>query len=117
MFPTAALIGVILSVGKPMPVRDIYSNLRDEWGLSCCDESDCRPAFYRLTPSGVLMQVAGNWIEVPRKTIQYRALPGDDGKTGGGHWCGRTPAFSLGLTLMTRCAVLPPNSASSRHIQ
>ncbi len=114
MFPRSALIGAVLALGYPMPVQahDIYSNLRNDFGLRCCDESDCRPALYRLTPSGVFMQVDGDWIEVPSDAIQYRALPGDDGKTGGGHWCGSTLDTSLGTKLWTRCAVLPPQSAS-----
>jgi hypothetical protein len=112
MFPTAALIGVILSLGKPMPVHDIYTNLMNDEGANCCDDTDCRPAPYRLTPSGVLMQIDGNWIEVPSEVILYRALPGDDGRTGGGHWCGICYEY-LGMGLTTRCAVLPPNSALS----
>jgi len=58
----------------------------------------------------VQMLVFGHWIDIPSRKIQYRALPGDPGSTGGGHWCGyelREPGVH-----MTRCAILPPQSAS-----
>jgi hypothetical protein len=113
MSPKLALIGAVLALGYPTPphAHDIYSNLVDVFGSSCCNERDCLPAHFRLTGTGVLMYVYGHWIEVPNETIQYRALLGDDGKTGGGHWCGKVYDRN-GVVLMTRCAVLPPNSAS-----
>jgi hypothetical protein len=60
--------------------HDIYAPLKDRWGNSCCDDRDCRPAPYRVTPTGVQMLVNGEWISVPEYTIQYRALPEDTGK-------------------------------------
>jgi hypothetical protein len=72
-------------------------------------------AALRLTASGVQMLVDQRWIDVPDERIQYRALLGDTGETGGGHWCGSTnkPDFGTPNTLyMTKCAVLPPQSAS-----
>jgi hypothetical protein len=120
MVPRSALIGVVLTLGlSPTNARDIYSNLRNVYGGSCCDDHDCQPALYRVTATGVFMQVDGHWFEVPSETIQYRALPGDDGKTGGGHWCG----FVYGMNpdpqyrhYVTRCAILPPQAASSNPI-
>ena len=85
---TALVSAVLISVPLPTPANDIYSHLRDERGASCCDDQDCRPAFYRLTTRGVQMYVDQQWIDVPEERIQYRALPGDRGETGGGHWCG-----------------------------
>ena len=32
------------------------------------------------------MFVLATWIIVPRNKFQYRALTGDTGETGGGHW-------------------------------
>ena len=78
----------LLSFEPPTEAHDIYSPLKDRAGRNCCDDGDCRPAPYRVTPAGVQMFVEGEWIGVPDSTIQYRALPGDTGGTAGGHWCG-----------------------------
>ena len=106
------LFAVLLFVGfePPTEAHDIYSPLRDKAGRNCCDDGDCRPAPYRMRPTGVQMFVEGKWIWVPDHTIQYRALPGDTGETDGGHWCGRFengPGYELGYA--TYCAILPPN--------
>jgi hypothetical protein len=112
-----ALIAVVLAANLSLPLQahDIYSHLRDEVGASCCDDQDCRPALYRVSASGVQMLVDQRWIDVPDERIQYRALLGDTGETGGGHWCGSTykPDFGNPTTVyVTKCAVLPPQSAS-----
>ena len=106
------LFAVLLFVGYELPTEahDIYSPLKDRGGKSCCDDGDCRPAPYRVRPTGVQMFVEGEWIWVPDHTIQYRALPGDTGETDGGHWCGRVQngrGYELGY--VTFCAILPPN--------
>jgi hypothetical protein len=104
------LFAVLLFVGfEPITnAHDIYSPLRDRAGRNCCDDGDCRPAPYRVRPTGVQMFVEGEWIWVPDQTIQYRTLPGDTGDTDGGHWCGRTgPNYEMGYA--TFCAILPPN--------
>ena len=87
----------------PTDAHDIYMTLKNRYGQSCCNESDCRPAHYRTTPAGVQMLVDGEWLAVPEEAIQYRALEGDTGETAGGHWCGGVPFGSL-----TNCAILPP---------
>lgn len=106
------LCAAILLVGfdPPTEAHDVYPHLKDRWGNSCCNEEDCRPAPYRVTPHGVQMFVNGEWIAVPEYTIQYRLLPGDTGESGGGHWCGdilakhgEAPDYS------THCAILPPH--------
>ena len=100
----------LVSFEPPTEAHDIYSPLKDRWGKSCCDDEDCRPAPYRMTPAGVQMFVEGEWIAVPDSTIQYRALPGDTGETDGGHWCGRIQnGEGDRLGYATHCAVLPPN--------
>jgi hypothetical protein len=104
------LFAVLLLVGfePPTKAHDIYPPLRDKASRNCCDDGDCRPAPYRVKPTGVQMFVEGRWIWVPDHTIEYRALPGDTGETDGGHWCGRFgPAFEMGYA--TFCAILPPN--------
>ena len=65
----------LVSFDSPTEAHDIYSPLKDRGGKSCCDDGDCRPAPYRMTPAGVQMFVEGEWIGVPDSTIQYRALP------------------------------------------
>ena len=109
---------IVLSLTLSLRAHDIYSHLQDPWGRSCCDESDCRPVSYRLTSGHLEMLVDGHWIEVPDHTIQYRALPGDTGEVGRGHWCGfasKPSELDLGPIYTTRCAILPPRSASSQH--
>jgi hypothetical protein len=103
----------LLSFEPPAKAHDIYSPLRDRFGNSCCDEKDCRPAPYRVTPTGVQMLVNGEWIAVPEYTIRYRSLLGDTGETAGGHWCGRIQnRRDDGVDYITHCAVLPPNHAA-----
>jgi len=104
MSSRTAVVSAVLVAGLPLPIQahDIYSQLRDEGGASCCDDRDCRPAHYRLTASGVQMFVDQQWINVPKERTQYRALPGDMGETYGGHWCGlarkRTPISPVSST-------------------
>jgi hypothetical protein len=119
MLSKSALICTVLVTNLPLPLQahDIYSHLVDETGASCCDDRDCRPVLYRFTANGVQMFVDKRWINVPSDRIQHRALPGDTGETAGGHWCGSTyePDFSnLGVLYMTKCAILPPQSASAQ---
>ena len=99
---------LLISHELPAEAHDIYSHLMDRLGSSCCNEQDCRPAPYRVRPTGVQMFVEGKWIWVPDHTIQYRALPGDTGETDGGHWCGRF-GLSFEMGYATFCAILPPN--------
>jgi hypothetical protein len=103
----------LVSFEPPTEAHDIYSPLKDRWGNSCCNDQDCRPVPYRVTPAGVQMLVNGDWIAVPDHTIQYRALPGYTGETAGGHWCGeiRRRGYS-GVDYTTLCAILPPNAAA-----
>ena len=106
------LFAVLLFVGfePAIEAHDIYSPLKDRDGKSCCDDGDCRPAPYRVTPTAVQMFVEGEWVAVPDATIQYRALPGDTGETDGGHWCGRSQnGQGQKLDHATYCAILPPN--------
>ena len=100
----------LLSFEPSTEAHDIYSHLKDRLGNRCCDETDCRPTPYRVTPTGVQMFVEGDWIAVPDYTVQYRILPGDTGETAGGHWCGRIQnGQGQRVDYATHCAVLPPN--------
>ncbi|WP_262297349.1 hypothetical protein [Microvirga sesbaniae] len=110
-----SLSAILLLLAGSLPAwsHDIYSHLTDSWGNSCCNDQDCRPAPYRVTPTGVEMLVDGEWVEVPGYTIQYRALLGDTGQTGGGHWCGRAyQKVDNSVFHVTQCAVLPPSTAA-----
>jgi hypothetical protein len=110
---TAVLIASMLP--SHVQAHDLYSALVDAWGKTCCDDRDCHPVSYRFTARGVQMFVAGQWIDVPPIALQYRTLPGDTGETAGGHWCGsvyRDDEFG-NIVYTTRCAILPPNSASA----
>jgi hypothetical protein len=118
MSSKTAFVAAVFITNLPLPIQahDIYSHLTDQGGKSCCDDGDCRPAPFRLTASGVEMFVDGQWISVPSEKVQYRALPGDRGETGGGHWCGSTyePIPSpVEILHTTTCAILPPQAASA----
>ena len=103
----------LISFEPPTKAHDIYAPLTDRWGNSCCNDQDCRPVPYRVTPAGVQMLVHGIWIAVPDHVIQYRALPGDTGETAGGHWCGEIRLLQdETVRYSTHCAILPPNAAA-----
>lgn len=115
MSATPLLIGgalLALSAGSAL-AHDIYGDVVDRFGLSCCNETDCRPAPYRFTGKGLQMHADDRWIDVPRHMVQHRTLIGDTGETGGGHWCGSAQEEGGEVFHVTRCAVLPPNTVST----
>jgi hypothetical protein len=101
--------------------HDIYSGLVSNYGTACCDDSDCRPAHFKVTATGVQMQVNRKWISVPASAIQYRVLSGDKGETAGGHWCGRRANDveelndGSGNGYFTFCVFLPPRVAPNLY--
>jgi hypothetical protein len=116
------MITILILAAARAEGHDIYSGLMDRSGeSSCCDETDCHPAHYRITSAGIDMFVDNEWVRVPNNVIQYRSLDGDTGETRGGHWCGVTnwkerfdnpphpnhPGLHLSR-FSTRCAILPP---------
>jgi hypothetical protein len=107
---------IVLLWPTAVGAHDLYGHLVDENGASCCSDRDCTPAQFRAKPDGVWMFVQGRWIPVPSNKIQYRTLLGDDGQTGGGHWCGWAldPTGPTGDSRAhTICAVLPPTFAAA----
>ena len=109
-------LSIVLLWSTAVCAHDFYGHLVDENGASCCSERDCTPAPFRAKPDGVWMFVQGRWIPVPNNKIQYRTLLGDDGQTGGGHWCGWAldPTGPTGDSRAhTICAVLPPTFAAA----
>jgi len=109
----SAALSVVLcvTVGPSAKSHDIYSHLVDPLGGDCCGEHDCRAVPYRITALGVQMFVFERWINIPESIITYMSIPGDDGRTGGGHWCGAVTDLADEPTLFTRCAILPPKTA------
>jgi hypothetical protein len=109
------LLGMLLSAipaltPRPVQAHDIYGNLLAKNGESCCHDSDCRPAPWRIVNGEVQMFVESEWVSINDELIQYRTLDGDNGKTNGGHWCGIAYAHD-GSSHLTFCAVLPPRSS------
>jgi hypothetical protein len=112
---TCALL--IVAIGSsPVRAHDIYSHLVDRDGKPCCNNTDCRPAPFKVTARGVEMFVNDKWIVIPPDKLQHRLLSGDSGASGGGHWCGSTDwnvegVGNIDLYEVTLCAVLPPGLA------
>jgi hypothetical protein len=104
----STLLSLCTAGAAPAIAHDLYTNLTSPSGRTCCDGSECRPAPYRTSGGHVEMLVNSRWIHVPAGAIQYRALPGDRGETGGGHWCGEP--YEGGF--VTFCAFLPPTVAT-----
>ena len=70
--------------------HDIYSHLKDNRGVPCCNNTDCRPARFRITTRGVEMLVRD--IGSPSlATFFYTALRlGDTARQPGGIGAGTT---------------------------
>src|SRR5437868_2466829 len=106
----------ILSFGAQtcaVEAHDIYHSLQSPEGKRCCDETDCRPANYKITSSGVQMDVDDLWLPIPHNRIQFTLLAGDPGHTRGAHWCGWVVPDE---GLHTHCAILPPSYAAATAI-
>src|SRR5262249_6707582 len=87
------MIAMLILTVTCTEAHDIYTGLKDHLGeSSCCNETDCRPAHYRVTAAGVDMLLDDEWVRVPNDIIQYRRLNGDTGETNGGH-CSAAPNF------------------------
>lgn len=110
----SALVCVLLLLPFPSQAHEIYTTLHAYDGVPCCNQTDCRPAEFRVTPAGVKMFIEDQWHDIPSERIQHLALEGDHGATGGGHWCGTTRHFDLweGKLVFTRCAIIPPSVTS-----
>jgi hypothetical protein len=115
MSSRTVFVAAVLIISLPLPTQahDIYSDVVDGAGKSCCDNRDCRPAHYRVKGGGVQMFVYGQWLVIPRDKIQYQTIPDDKGETAGGHWCGQGHQGRNYVFCTTRCAILPPQSVSA----
>lgn len=110
---TLAAVLACAAVLAPSRVEghDIYLGVASRQGVPCCDNSDCVPAPFRVTPEGLQMLVRGVWINVPGFYIQYRALLGDT-TPHKSHWCGALHLLpEHGANTLTRCAILPPHAS------
>ena len=108
--PASLALLIILNWSTATHAHDIYTGLTSVEGKPCCDISDCRPAQFRITAANVQMSVDQIWVAIPAQRIQYLAIAGDNGETGGGHWCGWVDPTE---GLYTHCAILPPLSAAN----
>ena len=97
-----AVFGAIWST--PVLAHDIYSNLTDKNGKSCCNKHDCRPAHFRVSPEGVSMLVEGSWLRVPNELVVYRNLMGDGAIRAAATGAGRLIGARTGwVTIPTLC--------------
>jgi hypothetical protein len=111
IIPIAVHACALLVAPSPVASHTIYSDVYNKEGVPCCDENDCVPAPFRVTPDGVQMIVRGVWISVPRWYIQYRVLPGDT-TPHRSHWCGPLHLVpTTGMNTKTRCAIPPPQAS------
>ena len=69
-------------------------------GMSCCNNSDCRPAQSRVTADGVQFLIAGKWITPEPSKIIETETPGGDSS----HWCG---VNENDANPTTYCAIIP----------
>jgi hypothetical protein len=100
----------VIALGvTPVRAHDIYTNVKNKQGASCCDNRDCRPVHYRIRPWGVQMLVDDSWRTISSEKLEYRLLDGDSGETNGGHWCGEYKRGSGWVLFKTHCAFVPPN--------
>ncbi len=107
----AVLASAVLIAPQPVESHDIYTGVYTRQGVPCCNDGDCVPAPFRVTPDGVEMLVRGVWISVPRWYIMYLALPGDTTPYRS-HWFGALDLLSKdGVNTLTRCAILPPHAS------
>ena len=125
--PVIFVVPLFLAAIAPARVsaHDIYHGLTSNLGKDCCDNSDCRPAHYRITPAGVQMLVDQVWIRCLVQRSSIDCCQENSGKTSGGHWCGRRANDIDALNdpsvegYFTFCAFLPPglamNSAYDRR--
>jgi len=111
-FARRALLSVafLACATAAIQAHDIYSGLLNKEGKRCCNESDCRPAQYKVEQR-VQMFVDGIWIAIPEDRIQYAHLHGDSGGSGGAHWCGWNDPNE---GMFTNCAILPPSSVMAK---
>jgi hypothetical protein len=66
--------------------------------MSCCNNQDCRPAKYRITSTGVEMEVAGRWIMTPQSRVIEHIEATES------HWCGVNEDTDSPKTF---CAIIP----------
>jgi hypothetical protein len=102
----AVLIGLYAT---PIQAHDIYADVKNQEGATCCNNRDCRPVEYRVRASGVQMLIHNSWRTIPADKVEYRLLDGDTGQTNGGHWCGEYKQGSGWILFRTYCAFVPPN--------
>lgn len=98
----------------PTQAHDIYTDVRNKQGVSCCNNRDCRAVNYRVRSWGVQMLIQDSWRTIPADKVEYRILDGDTGETNGGHWCGEYKRGDGWVLFRTFCAFVPPNLASAQ---
>src|SRR6516165_8087176 len=77
------MIAMLVFTAACAEAHDIYSELMGRLGESCCNETDCRPANYRVTAAGVEMLLDGEWVHLhPLRDPAARALLNKTGRRG-----------------------------------
>ena len=103
----AASAGAVAHVGEH---GMDYRSYKDNRGVSCCNEKDCRPAsdYVDTVVNGqpvVRLLIEGAWVSVSRYFVVA-----EDASDGRAHWCGTTltAAGSSERRPVPMCVILPP---------
>ena len=66
----------VIALGvTPVRAHDIYTNVKNKQGASCCDNRDCRPVHYRIRPWGVQMLVDDSWRTISSEKLDNCIKP------------------------------------------
>jgi hypothetical protein len=108
---TAMLLSAVAASAHKNDRGMDYRGYKDRYGLSCCNERDCRPAadFVETAVDGqpvVRLLIDGVWITVPRAYVVA-----DLASDGRAHFCGKLhlPAGNPAeVKPEPTCVILPP---------
>src|SRR5262245_43385964 len=119
MFPMRVLhAAALIALGSGAVLAHVndrgmdYTPYKDHRGVSCCSETDCRPATdYIDTQSNghkvVRLLIDGNWISISRYFVVA-----EDAKDGRAHWCGKMLRTGRSQRVpVPFCVILPPRTS------
>lgn len=77
---------VVAAAVNVVRAHDIYGSWKMRNGISCCDNTDCRPTNARVNDKGQWEAWDGvDWVPIPQNAMLPPDLAGD----GRSHYCGK----------------------------